>query len=175
MRNLAVTTMLLIYLTSQVGSVFMYYYRPVIHAISQVRQQRRMRENHVALKDVTLTIAEYKASIYEEKELKLNGTLYDVKKIVFKGHFVRLQLLEDKQETNLLNSYRSFLHAFHQQEQSQKKSFHTWSWLQKIYSCEDDLNLPFICSTQELKISLVNTFIPPHFLSQPGQPPELNS
>jgi len=174
MKNLAVIWLLLIYTTSQVGSILIYYHRPVIHAISSYRQQRRIREQKEIIKDTVISRKAYLANLHENGEIMLNGILHDIRNIRFTKEQVHLRLLEDECETKWINSFSSVLNAL-QDHQPRKLPSQVWSWLFKIYPCESDKGaiLSLIPEVNHNRVS--NPYLPSCFLSYRGQPPKGNA
>jgi len=173
MKNLAGIWLLIIYTTSQVGSILIYYHRPVIHAISSYRQQRRVRDQKEVIKDTVISKKAYLANIHENGEIMLNGILHDIKYISFTKEQVHLRLLADESETKWINNFSSVLNAL-QDHHPRKLPLQLWSWLFKIYPCESQ-NGSALASTLVVNHNRVsNPYLPSCFLSFRGQPPEGN-
>ena len=172
MKNLAVICLLLIYITSQVGSLLIFYHRPVVHAFSIYRQQRRMRDQKEVIRDTVLSRKAYVASLHEDGEIILNGILHDIKEITYKNEFVHLKLLEDKKETNWLNSLARIANAL-QHQHPKKWPLQLWSWLFKIYPCDPN-NSFHLATLNSLTIRNrgMNESPLSCYLASPGQPPE---
>ncbi len=174
MRKLAIIALLFIYTISQLGSVMVAYYKPVVRAISSYRQQRRMRLEETALKDTSISVKQYLACLQEKDELLINGVLHDIKNAKFENGIVHLQLLEDSKETNWMNGFAGFVNALQKQKRSQRSMLQVWNWLFNIYPFEKEINFGF-----QAPLPLKHRFafgadplssLP---LSSPGQPPEM--
>jgi len=173
MRNLAVIGLLLIYTTSQVGSIMIYYYRPVIHAISFYRQQRRIRKEEAGVRDITLSIKNYREYLQEDGEVLLNGILHDIRKVVYKDDVVQLQLLEDKNETKWMKTFACFANDLQKQDGRQQKQGQIWNWLFKIYPFEPETDLALHALTPLVaRCGGAKDRIHSFSLTTPGQPPE---
>ena len=171
MKNLAVVCLLLIYASSQVGSLLIYFHRPVIHAISSYRQQRRLREQKDVIKDTVISRKDYLANLHENGEIILNGILHDIKNIRFTKEQVHLRVIEDKRETKWLNSFSSILNAI-QSQHSKKFPLQLWSWLFKVYPCDSGKCTLLAFTPKADHVQESKPYLPSGFLSCQGQPPE---
>ena len=172
MKNLAIVFLLFIYTTSQLGSVFIYYYKPVIHAISLSRQQRRMREEKL-IREIIISRNHYKDALNEDGEIVLNNVLHDIKKVSFKNDEVHLLVLEDKHEEGWMKSFASIASALQKQNRNDKPNEQLLNWLLKVYRC--DIDSPFAFIAPELRTTYHSVGEDVTFsvtLNIPAQPPE---
>ena len=176
LRKLAVIALLFIYSATQLGPVLVNFCGPLAHAVSVVRQQRRMRLEATATKDILMTPAQYQASLHEKNELLIDGILHDVKDIKIENGIVHLQLLEDSKETNWMNDIASVVNELNKQKRSQRSMLHVWNWLFNIYTFEKEIK--FVAPAPEqlvYRLAFNSASLRSVSLSSPGQPPELIS
>jgi len=82
------------------------------YTIAQYHVQKKM---HEALKNdatkfqtITLSLADYKKSKINSHEISIDGKMYDVKSVTFRGNKVDLACINDREEENILKDLKDF-------------------------------------------------------------------
>ena len=84
----------------------------VIHQLHQsfvqYQVRRGMKHNEYATEVITLSNAEYHASMKHGREITVKGKLYDIKSTSFAGDSVSLEVIHDKAEEHILTKIKDF-------------------------------------------------------------------
>lgn len=66
------------------------------------QMQELLLSDTTLFEDMTMTKEAYLQSRVDKKEIRLNGQMYDVKSVVFKGDIVALKVINDKDEERVI-------------------------------------------------------------------------
>jgi hypothetical protein len=99
LKTAGITFLLFILLLQAGGMLFIY-----------TIEQRIVREEMVELlesdegdfENLTLTLDEYKSSLVDEKEISIDGKMYDIKSVEYSGSHVKLIVVNDSKEEGIL-------------------------------------------------------------------------
>jgi hypothetical protein len=95
------TILILVILLSNGTGFYVYYFLRLQDIRAEMRERLKLLPDE-ELEVLTLTREEYRKSVVEENEVKVNGKMYDVARVKISGRIVRVYCVHDEKEDNLL-------------------------------------------------------------------------
>lgn len=100
--------MLLSILLFQTGGMFIIF--KIQQCFVQYEMTLTIKNNSSSFEKLVLTPGEYKKSRINSGEISFNGNMYDVKSVTLSAGKVELLVINDKNETSILEAIKAFVH-----------------------------------------------------------------
>ncbi|SRR5260221_356284 len=175
MQKWTVIIILSVYATSQLCSVLVYHFRSAIHSFYYYKQQASMQEGKQEKMEIVLSRSEYKEARRDEKEVDINGALYDIGSIAFNSDKVYLEVVRDDHETHFLRILDQLISLPVRNQNPTDNENLLWTWLLKIYVPGDRTRniLPATCYAL-IHPARNEMFVSAIAIQPPAQPPEIS-
>ncbi len=169
-----VISLFLIYGTAQLSVVAWYYGKDLIHTVSTNFQSIR-----IALDDHNSGVSYLKVdkstfhSKVKDREILLNGSLYDIIKTKSDNQNIYLTLEKDEIESYLIRQYNELTNWIKKHHPSKRSEDYVLNWMMKLYfssaykivsNNSTIINAPVFVSN--------NKYLPPAHFEIPAKPPE---
>lgn len=134
------------------------------------KQKSQRKANSELIKTISISIAEYKTALLDDKEISLNDELYDILSAEFKNNTVLLKLYKDSDEKNFTIKIKNLI----KKQQSKKNKTVLKSKFLFGYSKPYKYNLHQLQHFNNLlEVSYSRKKIKDVFISIQSPPPEL--
>jgi hypothetical protein len=174
MKKLLVICLLLVFGSTQLGTLAWYYGRTLIHAMSADWQQIRLSTTRSAKEISLVKIGRktYRQNV-KDGEIILNGILFDITKTAVSDTTLVLTLQKDELETYLLKQYAHIAGWINKHRHSRGSEQFVLNWMMKLYiSCPGQIATSGLCSPPK-NSSLSNAKNPSSiYFDVPGKPPD---